>query len=124
MTVTIPTNPLVPVETSRDALPAEAREMYQRAGCSLLDAVLFLGTLKPKVNPKGTLEAGNTAMAMAKRYITRVGPIKSNPPYNVQELLPRMVRGAFVEIPCIKAGHYVVDTRMLVWMKYPEVAPW
>ena len=108
-----------------DSLPADARELYERRSCSLLEAVEFLGTMQPKRDATGkATDAGGAAYARAKRYIERVGPIKAKPPYDLNLLLPRLVRGGVVEIPCVKCGHYVVDTHMLVNMRFPQVSPW
>ena len=106
-------------------LPPAARELYSRRSCSLLEAVQFLGTLAPKRDGSGHItDCGGAAYARAKRYIERTGPIRARPPYDPNLLLPRMVRGEFVEIPCMKCGHYVVDTHLLVWCRYPSVSPW
>ena len=115
----------VPATDPLDTLPPEARDLYQRRSCSLLEAVEFLGTLQPKRDQYGHIvDAGGAAYARAKRYIERVAPIKAKPPYDPNLLLPRMVGGDFVEIPCMKCGHYACDTHMVVWMKYPTVSPW
>ena len=123
-----PTAAMPTVEASRrplDSLPPEARKLYRRRSCTLLEAVLFLGTLKPKTDEDGhIIDCGGAAYARAKRYIERTAPIKARPPYDPNELLPQMKGGEYVEIPCVKVGTYVVDARMLVWMRYGQVSPW
>lgn len=46
---------------------------------------------------------------------------RGNPkPFDVRALVPRMVRGRYVEIPNSGVGHvYTVDTRYLVPMRHP-----
>jgi len=123
-----PATAMPTVEASRrplDSLPPDARKLYRRRSCTLVEAVLFLGTLKPKTNEAGAvIDAGGAAYARAKRYIERTAPIKARPPYDPNELLPKMVGGEYVEIPCVKVGSYVVDTHMLVNMRYGSVSPW
>ena len=115
----------VPATDPLDSLPPEARDLYQRRSCSLLEAVEFLGTLQPKRDQYGhVVDAGGAAYARAKRYIERTAVVKAHPPYDPNELLPRMVGGDFSEIPCIKMGHYLCDARLVVWMKFPLVSPW
>ena len=113
-----PANPLA-------ALPPDARALYERRSCTLVEAVEFLGTMQPKRDATGkATDAGGAAYARAKRYIERVAPIKAKPVFDMNKLLPEMVNGEFVEIPCVKCGHYVVDTHMLVNMRFPQVSPW
>ena len=121
--VLIPTKPAVEVAVSRQnvVLPADAAQLLQRGHCSLADAARFLGL---SVKPDGT--AGSTAHTQAQRYRERVQALMfdahGNPrPYDVRELIPRMVRGQWVELPNTKSGVIRVDTRLIVAMAYPEI---
>ena len=118
---TLPTAPAVEIAVSRQnvLLPVEAAALLQRGHCSLADAARFLGL---SVKPDGT--AGSTAHTQAQRYRERVQKLmfdgKGKPqPYDPQELIPRMVRGAWTEIPNTKSGVIRVDTRYLVCMVHP-----
>ena len=120
-TATLPTQPAVEIAVSRQnvLLPAEAAALLARGHCSLADAARFLGL---SVKPDGT--AGSTAHTQAQRYRERVQKLmfdgKGKPrPYDPQELIPRMVRGAWTEIPNTKSGVIRVDTRYLVCMVHP-----
>jgi len=124
MTVaTLPTQPAVEIVAGRRnvRLPAEAAALLQRGHCSLAEAARFLGL---SVKPDGT--AGSTAHAQAQRYRERVQGVmfdaKGRPrPYDVRELIPRMVRGSWIEIANTKSGVIRCDTRYLVAMVYPAV---
>lgn len=120
---TVPTAPGVEIAVSRQnvLLPADAAALLQRGHCSLAEAARFLGL---SVKPDGT--AGSTAHTQAQRYRERVQALmfdaRGNPrPYDTSALIPRMVRGAWVEIPNSKSGVIRVDTRYLVPMVHPEL---
>ena len=120
---TLPTAPAVEIAVSRQnvLLPAEAAALLARGHCSLSDAARFLGL---SVKPDGT--AGSTAHTQAQRYRERVQKLmfdgKGKPrPYDPQELIPRLVRGAWTEIPNTKSGVIRVDTRFLVPMVIPAL---
>ena len=122
-TATLPTSPAVEIAVSRQnvLLPPEAAALLQRGHCSLAEAARFLGL---SVKPDGT--AGSTAHTQAQRYRERVQGVmfdaKGRPrPYDAQELIPRMVRGAWVEIPNSKSGVIRCDTRFLVPMAIREL---
>ncbi len=120
-TAALPTSPAVEIAVSRQnvLLPADVRDLFMRGSCSLSEAARFLGL---SVKPDGT--AGSTAHTQAQRYRERVQAVmfdaRGRPrPYDPQELIPRMVRGAWVEIPNWKSGVIRVDTRMLIPMRFP-----
>ena len=120
---TMPTAPAVEIAVSRQnvLLPAEAAALLQRGRCSLAEAARFLGL---SVKPDGT--AGSTAHAQAQRYRERVQALmfdaRGNPrPYDTTALIPRMVRGQWVEIANSKSGVIRCDTRYLVAQVYPEI---
>ncbi len=122
-TATIPTAPAVEIAVSRQnvLLPAEAAALLQRGHCSLAEAARFLGL---SVKPDGT--AGSTAHSQAQRYRERVQALmfdaRGNPrPYDTTALIPRMVRGAWTEIPNWKSGVIRVDTRFLIPMRCPDL---
>ena len=119
----IPSTPAVEIAVSRQnvLLPAEAAALLQRGHCSLGEAARFLGLA---VKPDGT--GGSTAHAQAQRYRERVQGVmfdgKGRPrPYDPKELIPRMVRGCWVEIPNSKSGVIRVDTTLLVPMVVPSL---
>ena len=120
---TLPLAPLVPVivyEQPLRTIPAEARRLYERRTCSLLEAGAFLG-FKAKPDP-ATGEAtrpSNAVYARVKAYERRTQAVKASPPYDPNELLPRAG-----EIAAVKGGEWMVDTRMLVWLRFPQVSPW
>lgn len=123
MSAAVPSAPAVEIAVSRQnvVLPAEAAQLLQRGHCSLSEAARFLGLA---VKPDGT--AGSTAHVQAQRYRERVQRLMfdqaGNPrPYDPRELIPRMVRGAWTEIPNSKSGVIRVDTQLLVPMVYPAV---
>ena len=123
MSAALPTAPAVEVAVSRQnvMLPAEAAQLLQRGHCSLAEAARFLGLA---VKPDGT--AGSTAHTQAQRYRERVQALmfdgRGNPrPYDPRELIPRMVRGQWVEIANSKSGVIRCDTRYLIPMVVPEL---
>lgn len=123
MSAPLPIAPAVEVAVSRQnvVLPVEAAQLLQRGHCSLAEAARFLGL---SVKADGT--AGSTAHTQAQRYRERVQALmfdaKGNPrPYDPRALIPRMVRGAWTEIPNSKSGVIRVDTRFLVAMVHPEM---
>jgi hypothetical protein len=118
----VPTAPAVEIAVSRQnvLLPADAAALLQRGHCSLAEAARFLGL---SVKHDGT--AGSTAHTQAQRYRKRVEGLlfdrSGRPrPYDPRDLIPRMVRGAWIEIPNTKSGVIRVDTRFLIPMVHPE----
>ncbi len=116
---------VAPPDDPLDSLPPDALALYKQRECGLLEAELFLGTTQPKCDENGVpVEPGNAFRARAKSYTRRMQRIRARGVCDAANLLPRMVEGGYTEIPCVKVGHYVVNTHMLVWMKYPLISPW
>ena len=127
-----------------DELPDDARELYERGSCTLVEACHFLGwPTKRDSRDRGREQSGSAASARAKRYVKRMDRdlyvdrrVPGLPhPLRVERVLdvetkaqirrPRFERGGYCELPCSRpdGGAYEVDTNYLIPMRFEEV-PW